>query len=361
MDSVHLRVADAGDHEAILSGMNEIQSETEGLKSTGFGRPMWEWQYLQHKHGSMVVVAEEDAAICAYFHLLLLDLHYHGDTVVGAIIQDTATFASHRRRGIFSQMDGYALKQLQQQGMQVVYGFANALSLGGYQRNPAYTIMTTLPLYVCPMDVDGVLSEHFHLGPFGKVISRATMPFYRALRVRKPALEQGEEVVQLDQFDADVTPVARDFADLVQVGIDRTAEYLNWRFVEKPTHEYTLWGLRRNGRLCAYVVTRMMTLFSTVCVIFMDFGCANDEYPALRRLMAARLAAARAQEGAGMGVTQGLHPFFGQLRQLGFVRVPERFVPRPLHFFSSALTSDVQADVCDPASWLITLADWDVL
>ncbi len=92
----------------------------------------------------------------------------------------------------------------------------------------------------------------------------------------------------------------------------------------------------------------------------MDFGCRQEEQPALRRLIAARLAAER-KDGAGLGVTIGIHPFFQQLRTLGFVRLPKRFVPRPLYFFSSALASDIGPDVCEAASWHITLADWDVM
>lgn len=360
MATWNVRVASATDHDAILTQMLEIQHETEGLKLTGFGRPMWEWQYLQHKHGSLVVIADDHGAICGYFHLLLFDMRCDDRSVIGVIIQDTATMASHRRQGIFGAMDIYALDQLQQRGVHFVYGFANERSLPGYKRNPAYTIMTRLPVYVCPMEVGGVLAEHLHLGGLGQAVSRLTMPLYRALRVRTPSLLHGEEVVQLPQFDDEVKPVARAFADLTRFGIDRTADYLNWRFVEKPAHEYTIWGLRRDGSLCAYVVTRLMTLFSTLCVIFMDFGCAQEEQPALLRLIATRLAAER-KAGAGLGVTLGLHPFFSQLRTLGFLRVPERLVSRPLHFFASAFVSDVGADVFDPTRWLITLADWDVL
>jgi hypothetical protein len=257
-------------------------------------------------------------------------------------------------------MDGYALEQLRNRGIHFVYGFANDKSLPGYQHNPAYTIMTMLPVHLCPMDFGSVMAGYLRLGALGKVGGQLISPLYRALRMRAPALALGEEIVPLSQFDSDVEPVARDFADMARAGIDRTVEYLNWRFVEKPTHDYTIWGLRRNGRLCAYLVTRLMTLFSTRSVVLMDFGCRQEEQPALRRLIAARLAAER-KDGAGLGVTIGIHPFFQQLRTLGFVCLPKRFVPRPLYFFSSALASDIGPDVCEAASWHITLADWDVM
>ena len=74
----------------------------------------------------------------------------------------------------------------------------------------------------------------------------------------------------------------------------------------------------------------------------------------------ARLDAERA-DGAALGVTMGLHPFFPRFRQLGFVHVPERFNPRHFTFTVRGIAPDVGKDLNDPASWHLTLADWDVM
>jgi hypothetical protein len=57
----------------------------------------------------------------------------------------------------------------------------------------------------------------------------------------------------------------------------------------------------------------------------------------------------------------GLHPTFAQLSRIGFVRVPERVDPRAFNLVVKPLAADIGSDLRDGASWLITLADWDVM
>ena len=56
----------------------------------------------------------------------------------------------------------------------------------------------------------------------------------------------------------------------------------------------------------------------------------------------------------------GLHPVFGELQQLGFRRVPERYNPRTFNLLVKDLEESSRADLFEGANWTITLADWDV-
>jgi len=223
-----------------------------------------------------------------------------------------------------------------------------------------YTVVAKVPVYVRPLDFGALLATKLRLGPLGRVLGAPLGVAYRALFARRMPLASGEEVVRLEQLDAAIEVVSRDFADMVKICIERSARFLTWRFREKPTHEYAIWSLRRDGRLRAYVVTKPGTLYGSPCVILLDFGCAAGEEDALLRLIAARLPAERA-DGAAAAVTMGLHPFFARLGRLGFRRVPERINPRPFHFVAKALTAECDPAIFDPRSWFVTLADWDVL
>ena len=57
----------------------------------------------------------------------------------------------------------------------------------------------------------------------------------------------------------------------------------------------------------------------------------------------------------------GLHPFLPRLATAGFIKVPERFTPRPFILLGKILDAELPSDVLAPASWMITLADWDVM
>ncbi len=89
--SWRVREATPGDHAAVRAGMGVILRETEGQKSAGFGRELWEWQYLRPAHPSLIVVADDGGTLAGHLHAVLLDMRYGGRPVLGAMLNDGAT------------------------------------------------------------------------------------------------------------------------------------------------------------------------------------------------------------------------------------------------------------------------------
>jgi GNAT superfamily N-acetyltransferase len=354
-----VREAGATDWEALRTSMTAILQETAGQKTAGFGPALWEWQYLRPELPSLIVVADDGGTIVGYCHVLILPLRYRGRIRTAAMVQDVATLPAYRGQGMFRSLGGFALERMLSRGVDFIYTFPNARSLPSFVRDHAYTIAGRVPVYVAPLDVSRLLGERLRPAVVGRALGAVAGPLWRALRVRRGGLAAGETVVPLAAFDAKVEIVAREFAERVTVGLARTTRCLTWRFLEKPTREYALWGLEREGQLVAYVVTRITTMFSTTCLLLMDLGCRTGADEALLRLVTARLDAERAA-GASLAVALGLHPAFAWLASVGFVRVPERVNPRPFNLVIKALAEDVGDDLGDPGGWLITLADWDV-
>ena len=358
--SWRVREATPGDHAAVRAGMGVILRETEGQKSAGFGRELWEWQYLRPAHPSLIVVADDGGTLAGHLHAVLLDMRYGGRPVLGAMLNDGATQPAYRKQGVLRAMDDYMRERLAARGVELVLGIPNDRSLHGFTGHGAYQVVTRVPVYVRPLDFGRVIASRLPLGPLATMLGAVAGPVYRALRVRRPAPIRAQEMGPIERFDDAIDLVSREFGAAVHLHLERSARYLNWRFLDKPTREYTAWSVHRAGRPCAYLVTRHAPLFGVGCLALMDFGCRAGEEDALLGLVAARLDAERAA-GAEACVVMGLHPFMHRLEQLGFVRVPDRWNPRRFHFIARGLTSAIGADLLDPASWLVTLADWDVL
>lgn len=358
MPSFSVREAQPADYERLLACIPDILRETEGQKTSAFSRAMWEWQYLGTERPPLIVIAEDEGKICGYYHAIFFTMRYHGRRTIGSMEQDVATLPAYRGQGIFRTVAAFLFDRKQQMGVDFVFAFPNAKSIGNMIRHHAYVLVARVPVYFCPLDLGRVLSSR--LGGLGRLVGGLAGPLYRALRMRPLPLLPGETVERLERCDASVEELARGFAEVVPIGLERSARYLDWRFLDKPTREYALWGLRRGGRLEAYVVTRRAALFGADCALLMDFGCRPGGEDALRRLIAGRLREERVA-GATAAVTMGLHPFFARLGQLGFVRVPERFNPRSFTFTVRALAPSIGPDLHDPANWHLTLADWDVM
>ena len=358
MPSWRIREATPADHPAILASIPEILSETEAQKAAGFSPDAWRWQYVQGEHQPIIILADDGGRICGYYHAVLFTMRYNSRRAIASMEQDVATLKAYRGQGVFAAMTGFLDERKKERGVDFVYAFPNARSLHQVITYHGYVLVARVPVYVRPLDMPTVLASR--LGAAGRVLGTLGAPLYRALFARSHPVEPGEEVVRVERFDRELAALARDFGAAVPIGLERTERYLNWRFVDKPTREYAIWVLRRGGRPVAHLVTRPAPLFGVRCAMLMDFGCRAGGEDALFRLVAARLAAEQA-EGTALGVTMGLHPFFARLRRLGFLHVPERFNPRHFTFVVRGIAPDVGKDLNDPASWHLTLADWDVM
>ena len=339
--------------------MDEVFHETAGQKTSEFGRALWEWQYLQGEHPSLVVVADDDGRLCGYYHALIVDMQRDGRAVLGAMVQDVGTLASYRGRGIFKDMGGYALQRVKEVGAEFVYTFPNERSRPSFERNHKYQRVARVPVWISPLNITGLVAGKARL-PFLEILGAPFAPFHRAWRRSGLAGAADVAVRPEPVFTPEIVALAANFSAQVAISLTRSARYLSWRFNEKPNGGYVCWSLSRAGKRVAHVVTRRSTLFDSPCVTFMDFGCAPGSEDELRLLMRHRLASEQ-RDGAMLAVTMGLHPFFETLGGLGFVRVPERFNPRPFNLLTRVPGGTETPDLLDQKRWQITLADWDVL
>jgi len=353
-----VREATPADYDGVFACMQTIQADTAAQKAVGFNRDLWDWQYVRTTRPTSITVAEEAGRIVGYFHLLLLDMHHAGHTVLGGLIQDVATHPDLRGRGVFRELGRVAIESMRARGVKFAIGIPNHRSLHSFVHNHNYAMPGRMPVYLLPLDFGMVLASRF--GAFGRVTGAVASPLYRALRARPRPLEASETVERLDAMPDEISEVSAAFAGRVTTAVARSAAYLRWRLLEKPTHEYTVYGLRRGRELVAYVATRVADLFGTRCLLLMDLGCRDGAEASLLRLVSARVEAARA-ERLGMVVTMGVHPFFSTLGGLGFVRAPERVNPRPFYFIVKPLADDLAPDITSLAGWLVTLVDWDVM
>ena len=355
-----VREAKPAEYEAIRAHMGGIFAEVGGEKASAFGRALWEWQYLNEDFPAVIVVADDGGNLCGYFHLPIFPIRYGERETRAAVTQDLGTLPAYRRQGMMRALDTFGRELLTQRGVEVVYGFTHEISFRGFTSKGVYSLVTKVPIYVRPLNFARLLAGPLRLGPFGTALGAIAGPLYRAARARPIPVVPPAEVVALERFDDEVDALSAEFVAAVRIGLRRTARYLNWRFFEKPSGEYAAWGLRRDGRLRAYVVTRVGQFFGADSLVVADLGCARGEEQALLALLGTRLAAGE-QDGLGLSLTIGLHPIFTRLGSIGFLRVPERLNPRLRYFSASALSPAVGADLFDPRGWLLTFADWDVM
>lgn len=355
-----VREAEPADYPGLRACMTTVFQETHGQKSEVFDHRLWEWQYLRTERPSLIVIAESEGRVIGYYHALTLTMSRGGRAVSGAMVQDVGTLAEYRGQGVFREMGGYALQQLRRLSVDFIYSFPNERSRPSFERNHKYARVALVPIYVTPLDPAQVVGARIGLPSLGRAVGRVVLPITRHWRERQARLLPSETVESTASVSDEMAASCQLSGSQRSLHLVRTARFLTWRFLEKPDGGYRMWVLRTAGKVTAFVVTRVAKLFDVPSVVFLEFGCSSSQMSALQRLVASRLAAEQ-REGALLGVTMGLHPFFGSLARLGFLRVPERLNPRPFNLLIKNLGVTEGADLTDPSRWLITLSDWDVL
>jgi hypothetical protein len=88
-----------------------------------------------------------------------------------------------------------------------------------------------------------------------QVIARCLPPSGSLRPRRAPAVPRDPRLVQLEGFGPDYAALWTRFAAGFAYGIDRTAEYMRWRYLDGPARSVEIWGLReRDGSLAGLLV-----------------------------------------------------------------------------------------------------------
>jgi hypothetical protein len=103
-----------------------------------------------------------------------------------------------------------------------------------------------------------VIEQRLKAGPVSGVIAAGADVVLGVLRRgRRTPPPPGVEVRQISRFDAQVDALSQLFEQPGRIIVRRSAEYLNWRFVENSRCRYRIFGAFADDGLQGYVVTRL--------------------------------------------------------------------------------------------------------
>lgn len=225
---------------------------------------------------------------------------------------DTGTSPAARGKGYFKACIG-ALRDSLARGERF-FGYPNAHSRRG-----------------CEAIGWGVLSE----------IPVRVRPVWRDAHV-------GAEIVAVDEFGAGQDAFARELEQHEPTMIERSAAYMNWRYVRHPLYDYARHHCVHEGRVTGCLVTNAMTVNGRRHVIVMEFLVVDER--ATRPLLSQAIHSARTA-GASTILSIGNRAIPTSIRVPGFL-LPKRQV------LMGQEIGPPNTPLDEP--WLVQAGDWDV-
>lgn len=341
----------------LVRRIGEILRETNAHGADQFSMEFWQWKYATAADQRPIVYGAWDGdELVGYMHVVLYRAVAFGRPAVIATIQDVAVSETQRGKGIFRQISEYLHADLPNQGAQLMYIYPNQRAIHTYLKYNGYTYLGAYDTYLLPLRPTSVIRSRFKLPLLDSLGGGVVQAYTRLFRVRPSGT--------IRILDAPTEEMAALFVgyynSLQGIHMVRDKALLSWRYGAKPgvVHRYIC--VEQDGKLVAATIWRLDTLLENTAALLMDAAGPTEA-------ILTAIQYVKQQPAEALGETVNLlfasaweMPWLPKLTRVGFVKVPERLNPRPLKLLTRNYSLPEAEQVTQPASWRVTLTDWDV-
>ena len=318
------RDGDDRDLERILSLRKLVFG---GFEEDKLRPDFWKWEFMDGPDGkAFIYIAEDEGRLAGHFADIPHRFSVHGETSLGTLSLDLMVHPDYRRRGLFAEMGRYAAQRVKEGNGIFMTAFpirketiAGLLKIG-------WEPVGDLPVLVYPLQFSGIINRYLHFSPLSLLLGGMTRGIYSLLWGRKKEGITGEikleEVTELDEeFDRFWEKASNSYPVL---GVrDRT--FLSWRYLKNPVRTYTFYRAMDNGEMVGYLILRKMDLLNFNSAVIVDLLALNEK--PLISLLEKGIEHGRKWGADLLGcMLPRSHPYYKQLRALGFLPSPKRFL-----------------------------------
>ena len=249
-----IRIYEEGDEDEIFELTKVVWGEQVPEKE--IWEKGWRWMHIDNPAGvSRIWLAEIDGKLVGQYPLILEDMKIGDEIIKGAQIVDTMTHPEYRRWGVAYGLGEKALRELEKENIHIVYGFPNQQAYPlhikfGWLDVCAFQVM------IKPLNLKNILQKYFVrnrlllniLVSCGNLIIKA---FFRSKKVRAGDVLKIREITSFDdRVNKFWNKISNDY-NIIRI---RDKKYLNWRYVDVPNFDYTIYIAEEENAILGYIV-----------------------------------------------------------------------------------------------------------
>lgn len=352
------KIDESFDISELLRQIKEILLEGGSHNVASFSEKTWEWQYKNlPTRAARIYICTFDHKIVGYYHVPVYEGVINGKKKVFAMVQDVAISRSMRGRSVFRKLAEFATDDLINSDVNLIYTFPNQKSIHTFLKYNEYKQIYTYDSYLLPLDTSAVIKSKLKLFGFENVIGFLADKYFD-FRSHKPT--KGFDVKIKNNFDEETSDLFQRFNSQFYCHLNRSADYLQWRFFEKPGEKHFLITLQNDLKTIAAAVFKIDEILGTKTAVVLDYAFESETHFAQLLYFVRKNATSLFDEKISMIFTAFCCDKFLHNKTYGFIKIPRRFNPRPLNLLIRNVTED-EKKVSDHRSWLALLSDWDVL
>ena len=338
---------------------SELELYRGCFEKNGTERVLNNYQWLHQQNlikANMIYYAMHNKDIAAIFTALPVPFKI-GNEIMPAIQSiDALTDAAHRGKGLFPQLATKLYADATDNNYALVYGFPNENSGPGLFNKLQWTSFGKAPFLLKPLNLFYFINKFFNKKNKG-ILPNGNYS-YNAPAFKK--INSSTEIKMLENFDASYDKIWQAASQKIRVCANRSAAYMNWRFVDKPDEVYYRYGFYTKGELQGIVVFSIKRKHGGLIGYLMELIYDPQHENAGKQLLKFASAQCR-KEKADTILAWSIPDCFNYAlyKKCGYYNFPEKLRPQQLFFGARAFDKKNSRVILDVKNWYISYSDSD--
>ena len=216
----------------------------------------WKWIHIDNPAGASIIwLAEDDSTIVSQYPVILENMKIHDKILKGAQLIDTMTHPKCRRQGICSTLGKKALTEIEKGSIHLAYCFPTQQVYPLHIKS-GWLDVCAFQVMFKPLNLKNILQKYFVRNRLLLNIftSSGNLIIKALFRSKKVPDEDMSKVRKISHFDDRINEFWNTISNDYNIIRIRDKKYLNWRYVDVPNADYTIYVAEEEGKICGYII-----------------------------------------------------------------------------------------------------------
>lgn len=249
---------------------DQIIEATRQFLSPDCDERRFDWLYRENPHGRARVWIAEDlpgsttVGIAAAFPRRL---YINGAPRLGAILGDFCINPQYRALGPALQLQRACMTVVDCDSIELCYDFPS-LSMAAIYERLRIKLLARVIRYARLLRVDRKISEAVKIRILARGLSGIANGMLAVLSGKPSEISGFTMCLESESFGEEYSILARRIEGQLGICVERSAEYLNWRYFSSPLCRFEVLTARRNNSLYAYIIFTRTGSNATIVDVF---------------------------------------------------------------------------------------------
>jgi len=335
----------------------------EAIYGSPFDEQVWRWKFESGPvKPAKIYVAESDGLIAGLRAFIIEELKVMDKVWTSGLGVDTMVHPNFRRFGIAANMAQEGFVRMENERMPILLSFPNEVAFKVYSRKrPYWRHICTVPLLAKPLDTNSILRAYIKNNFLRWLVKLPAKAMFKVLSRGSLHKANSLMVKQTDSFDSRFDDFWQAASEQYNIGLVRDRKFLNWRFIDKPGGEYSIFSAEKDSGVLGYIVLKNAEMSGLSLGLIVDILTLGQD-DVIDSLLAKAIEHFNDQKRSVVGCVMLKHsPYFKALRRAGFIPVPKLLSPKKFYFGVQVKPTVLSDEVVNnEVNWFLTWGDTDL-